>query len=119
MARAIRLMAEARSPVRVKKLHEVDTALRKLESIVSSLSKEFEEVVSNSTKIAIVTAMMPVQVQDYVYTHVTEKVQYMEQQCDNDVQTSKAALCLRKKWCHLQSKMFYFFGNLLGVILQG
>ena len=51
----------ARQPsVREGILHEVDTALRKWESNVALLSKEFEEVVPNSMKIAIVAAMMPV-----------------------------------------------------------
>ena len=76
MARAIRLMAEVCSPTRVKELHEVDDAIRRWEGKVTQLRKEFSEELSSNMRVAIVTAMMPTSIQDYIYTTVDKNILY-------------------------------------------
>ena len=75
-ARAIRLMAEVCSPVRIKELCEIDSALRSWEQKVSLLYTEFGETVTGNMKKAIVTSMMPLSIQDYIYTTVEMEVDY-------------------------------------------
>ncbi len=64
------MMAEVWSPVRIKELCEVDSALRAWEQKVSLLFKEFGETVTGNMKKAIATSMMPLYIQDYIYTTV-------------------------------------------------
>jgi hypothetical protein len=75
-ARAIRLMAEVCSPGRIKELHEIDSTLRSWEQKVTLLYKEFGETVTGNMKKAIVTSMMPLYIQDYIYTTVEMEVDY-------------------------------------------
>jgi hypothetical protein len=72
MARAIRLMGEVTSPPKVRDLSEVEGALNKWTEKVKQLSREFGEDIREGMKIAIVTSMMPPEIQDYVYTNIKE-----------------------------------------------
>ena len=76
VARAIRLMAEVASPPAVKDMKDVDSALTKWEGKVRQLRKEFNEGLSDHMRIAIVTAMLPSQVQDFIYTNIDEDAKY-------------------------------------------
>ena len=76
VARAIRLLAEACSPAKVRELVDVDPAICVWEQKVALLSKEFNEQVSNNMKVAIVTSMLPPSIQDYVYTSVDCEIPY-------------------------------------------
>ena len=76
VARAIRLLAEACSPAKVRELVDVDPAICVWEHSVALLSKEFNEQVSNNMKVAIVTSMLPPSIQDNVYTSVDCEVSY-------------------------------------------
>ena len=67
-------MADVCKPGHVIELHEgMSQALRNV-CDVAPLSKELGEAMSISTKNAVVTAMMPVPVQELVSTHATENV---------------------------------------------
>ena len=76
VARAIRLLAEACSPAKVRELVDVDPAICVWEQKVALLSKEFNEQVSNNMKVAIVTSTLPPSIQDYVYTSVDCEIPY-------------------------------------------
>ena len=76
MARAIHLMTDVIGPKEVKEIHEVEAAITAWETRVRKLGSEFGEKLSSTMKNAIVTGMMPVQIQDYVYTSVDEKSEY-------------------------------------------
>ena len=66
VARAIRSLAEACSPAKVKELVDVDPAICVWEQKVALLSKEFQKQVSNNMKVAIVTSMLLPSIQDNV-----------------------------------------------------
>ena len=76
MARAIRLMTEVAGPKPVKDIREVDDAITTWETKVKKLEMEFGEKLSSTMKVAVVTGMMPISMQDYIYTNVDEKTQY-------------------------------------------
>ena len=77
VARAIRLLAEACSPAKVRELVDVDLAICVWEQKVALLSKEFNEQVSNNMKVAIVTSMLPPSIQDHVYTSVSSRMRHL------------------------------------------
>jgi hypothetical protein len=75
-ARAIKLMAEVVSPGPVKSAHEVEGAISRWRSKLRVLEREYEETVGEKMKIAIVTAMLPVHIQDYVFQTVDPKMDF-------------------------------------------
>jgi hypothetical protein len=70
-ARAIKLLAEVCSPGQVKGAYEVEAAIAKWKTKVKTLEKEFGETIGENMKIAIITAMLPTNVQDYVFQTVS------------------------------------------------
>ena len=76
MARAIRLMTDVTGPKPVKEIREVEAAITLWETRVTKLHAEFNETMSPTMKIAILTGMMPTAIQDYVYTNVDDNTQY-------------------------------------------
>ena len=70
-ARTIKLLAAATRPPKVTKVSEVSRAIDKWEEQVRRIESIGAEcILTNTIKIAILTDMLPVVIQDYVYTHV-------------------------------------------------
>ena len=70
MARAIKLMEQVSSPGQVKNVSRVEAALTKWISKVKMLESQFGENVGGKMKIAIMTSMLPLVIQDFVYQNV-------------------------------------------------
>ena len=71
MARAVKLMGKVSSPGQVKNVSEVEPALTKWISKVKMLESQFGEKVGDEMKISIMTSMLPLVIQDFVYQNVT------------------------------------------------
>ena len=78
VARMIQMLGEVTSPQKVKELKDIEIALNKWEDKVKIMDKEFKESFKDPIKIAIMTNMMPITVQDYVYTNITKESTYRE-----------------------------------------
>ena len=78
MARAVRMLGEVVGPARVKELADIQTAVNRWEEKVRILNSQFDEELSNNMKIAIFTNMLPLQIQDHVYTVANKDTKYEE-----------------------------------------
>jgi hypothetical protein len=76
MARAIRLMSEVASPKQVKEMKDIDEAITTWENKVKRLESEYDEKLSQTMKVAVVTGMMPMAVQDFIYTNIDDGTKY-------------------------------------------
>ena len=76
MARAIRLVGAVTNPPKVKDLKDAEAALDRWEEQVKALKKDFKETFSDVVKVGIVTGMMPLSIQEFVYTAVGDKIDY-------------------------------------------
>ena len=76
MARAIRLVGVVTNPPKIRELKDAEAALDKWEEHVKLLQKDFNETFSETVKVGIVTSMMPLSVQEYVYTSVGNEMNY-------------------------------------------
>ena len=78
-ARMVRMLGEVTSPMKLKELKDVENALNQWEEKVKMLERESSEcacVFKDPVKIAIVTHMMPLSVQEYIYTNLTKDASY-------------------------------------------
>jgi hypothetical protein len=73
-ARAIKLLSEVCSPGPV--IHEVEAAISKWKNKVKTLEREFGETLGDKMKFAIITALLPANVQDYVFQTVTNAMDF-------------------------------------------
>ena len=78
MARGLRMLSEVVNPQKAKSLTEVETLVSKWEDKVKRLEAQFQETVSDKMRMAIFTNMMPVAIQDYIYTHADKETQYVQ-----------------------------------------
>ena len=76
MARAIRLVGALTNPPKVKELRDAEGALDKWEEMVKLVKKDFDETFSDVVKVGIVVSMMPMSVQEFLYTAVGDKIEY-------------------------------------------
>ena len=76
MARGVRLLGEVTSPPKVKELRDIEVDVNRWEEKCKTLSTQFKEDLSNNMKIAVFTNMMPISIQDYIYTHVDSEATY-------------------------------------------
>ena len=63
-------MSEATRPPKIKDLRTFESALGSWEEKLKVLKLQFGEELSNWMKVAVLTDMLPNNIQDYVYTHV-------------------------------------------------
>ena len=78
MARGLRMLSEVVNPPRAKSLADVETLVSKWEDRVKRLEAQFGETVSDKMRMAIFTNIMPVAVQDYIYTHADKETKYVQ-----------------------------------------
>ena len=78
MARGLRMLSEVVNPQKAKSLTEVETLVSKWEDKVKRLEAQFQESVSDKMRMAIFTNMMPVAIQDYIYTHADKETKYQQ-----------------------------------------
>ena len=78
MARGVRMLCEVTSPIKLNDLRDVETEINKWEEKVRALKTQFGEELTNGMKIAILTNMMPLVIQDFIYTHVDKDTKYEE-----------------------------------------
>ena len=76
MARAIRLVGAVTNPPKVKELRDAEGALDKWEEMAKLVKKDFDETFSDVAKVGIVVSMMPMSVQEFVYTAVGDKIEH-------------------------------------------
>jgi hypothetical protein len=76
MARAIRLVASVTCPPAIKDIKNIETELSRWEEKVKMLHKHFGEHFSDLVKIGIVTSILPMAIQNYVYTTIPDKPVY-------------------------------------------
>jgi hypothetical protein len=76
MARGLRLLSEAISPAVAKDLAGVEQAIVQWEEKLKKLNSQFGEKITPFMKIAILTSIVPASLQEYVYTHIDEKLDY-------------------------------------------
>ena len=70
MARGIRVLVEAVNPPKAKGLHDIELAVATWEEKSKILSAQFDEKLTDRMKMGIFTSIMPITVQDYIYTHI-------------------------------------------------
>ena len=63
-------------PSMIKDIKNVETELTRWEEKVKTLQKHFGEKFSDLVKIGIVTSVLPIAIQDYVYTTISDKPVY-------------------------------------------
>ena len=63
------MLTETVNPTKAKDLKDVEAAIAKWEDKSKTLASQFGETLSNGMNMAVLTNMMPIEVQDYVYTH--------------------------------------------------
>ena len=78
MARGVRMLGEVVSPAKVRELQDIQVAVNRWEEKVRILESQFGETLSNNMRMAIFTNMMPVQIQDHIYTTVGKGSKYEE-----------------------------------------
>ena len=78
MARGLRLLSEAVNPPRAKSLADVETLVSRWEDRVKRLETQFQETISDKMRMAIFTNIMPVAIQDYIYTHADKETKYVQ-----------------------------------------
>jgi hypothetical protein len=78
MSRGLRLLTEAVNPVAAKDLANVEHAIVKWEEKVKTLKTQFNEDLTPFMKVAILTNIIPITLQEYVYTHVKDEPDYEE-----------------------------------------
>ena len=78
MARGLRVLVEAVNPPKAKGLHDVESAVAKWEEKSKILATQFDEKLSDRMKMGIFTSIMPIVIQDYIYTHVEKDTGYEE-----------------------------------------
>ena len=78
MARGLRMLSEAVNPPRAKNLADVETLVSKWEDRVKRLETQFGETISDKMRMAIFTNIMPVAIQDYIYTHADKETKYVQ-----------------------------------------
>ena len=78
MARGLRMLSEVVNPQKAKSLTEVETLVSRWEDKVKRLEAQFQESVSDKMRMAIFTNMMPVAIQDYIYTHADKETKYIQ-----------------------------------------
>jgi hypothetical protein len=76
MARGLRLLSEAINPAVAKDLAGVEQAIVQWEEKLKKLGSQFGETLTPFMKIAILTSIIPTSLQEYVYTHIDEKLEY-------------------------------------------
>ena len=76
MARGLRVLVEAVNPPKAKGIHDVELAMAKWEEKSKILATQFGEKLSDKTKMGILTSIMPIAIQDYIYTHVEKDTGY-------------------------------------------
>ena len=76
MARGLRVLVEAVNPPKAKGLHDVELAVAKWEEKSKILATQFGEKLSDRMKMGILTSIMPIAIQDYIYTHVEKNTGY-------------------------------------------
>ena len=78
MARGLRVLVEAVNPPKAKGLHDVESAVARWEEKSKILATQFGEKLSDRMKMGIFTSIMPIVIQDYIYTHVEKDTEYEE-----------------------------------------
>ena len=78
LARGVKLLGEVVNPPRVKELNDVEAAICRWEEKLRKLKQIYNEDISGDLKIAVFTNCMPVVVQDFVYTNLTQTTTYEE-----------------------------------------
>lgn len=78
LARAIRLVGEVTNPSKVKDIKDAESSLDKWEEMVKLLEKDFGEMFSETVRLGIVAQMMPLSVQEFIYTCLDDKLNYNE-----------------------------------------
>ena len=68
MARGLRVLVEAVNPPKAKGLHDIEVAVAKWEEKSKMLTKQFGEGLSERMKMGVFTSIMPIAIQDYIYT---------------------------------------------------
>ena len=76
MARAIKLVSAVTCPTTIANMTDVETKITEWEDKVKLLHKHFNETFSDLVKIGIVTSMLPMVLQVYVCTTLTENAVY-------------------------------------------
>ena len=77
MARGLRMLSEAVNPPKAKNLAEVETLVSRWEDRVKRLETQFQETISDKMRMAIFTNIMPVSIQDFIYTHADKDAKYV------------------------------------------
>lgn len=78
MARAIHLLMAVTHPPKVKDLSSIGAALGRWETTQLQLKKEFDEEMTERMRIATITSMLPLVVQDYVLQNLDERARASE-----------------------------------------
>ena len=76
MSRGVRLLCEVTNPPKIKEMKDIETHMNKWEEKVKVLEKQFKETLSNNMRIAIYTNMLPMTIQDYIYTNVGKETKF-------------------------------------------
>ena len=76
MARGLRVLVEVVNPPKAKGIHDVELAVAKWEEKSKILATQFGEKLSDRMKMGILTSIMPIAIQDYIYTHVEKDSGY-------------------------------------------
>jgi hypothetical protein len=76
MARGVRLLCEVTNPPKIKDLANIETEINKWEEKALMLQTQFGEELTNKMKIAVFTNMMPVNIQEHIYSTLEEATLY-------------------------------------------
>jgi hypothetical protein len=77
MARAVRLVGQVMNPPKIKDLRDVEPEITKWEEKLKILSKEFGEKFSDIVKVGVITSVLPLSVQEHVYSTLGDDVNYV------------------------------------------
>jgi hypothetical protein len=77
MARGVRMLIEIVGPPKIKDLNDIESAIQKWENKLVVMKSQFGDGLTERMQIAVFTNMMPVAIQDYIYSIVEEKSLYV------------------------------------------
>ena len=64
--------------MKIRDMRDIEIEVTKWEEKLKALQSQFDEEPLNKMKIAIFTNMMPMAIQDFIYTHVEKDTEYDE-----------------------------------------